>query len=156
MTEDHQAPGTAAALAAALAGGIIATIIGVGQDYMFAHFLSHGWPATAIACLMIGVITGLPALLTRPGGAVVPLTAAVLAAASLLAGDIAYDLLSALSADRTPDPLGIVQGYAHQDLFYLALDLLAPLSAALVVAARVRRVRAAGRTRPDAGGWGPH
>ncbi|MGI8333566.1 hypothetical protein ACRYCC_26740 [Actinomadura scrupuli] len=152
MAEDDQVTGTRAALATVLAGAIIATVVGIGQDYLFAHHLPHGWPGTALACLMIGFITGLPVLLTRPAGAVVPVAAAVLAAVSLLAGDIAYDLLSALGGDRAPDPLGIARGYAHQDLFYLALDLLAPLSAALVVAARVRRVRADGRTRPGAEG----
>jgi hypothetical protein len=155
MTEDHRVPDTGVALAGVLAGAVVATIVGIGQDYGFAHFLPHGWPGTGIACLMTGVITGLPALLTRPYGAVVPLAAAVLAAASLLAGDIAYDLLSALNGDRAPHPLDIVGGYAHQDLFYLGLDLLAPLSAALVVALRARSVRSADRRRPGPAGWGP-
>jgi hypothetical protein len=155
MSEDHQATATWTALAGVLAGAVIATIVGIGQDYGLAHFLPHGWPSTGVACLMAGVITGLPALFTRPADAVVSLVAALLAAASLLAGDIAYDLLSSLNSDRAPNPLGIVRGYAHQDLFYLALDLLAPLSAALVVALRVRKVRAAGRARPSSTDWGP-
>jgi hypothetical protein len=155
MTEDHRATGTGTALVGVLAGAVAATIVGIGQDYGLAHFLPHGWLSTGIACLMVGVITGLPALVTHPAGAIVSLVAALLAAASLLAGDIAYDLLSSLNGDRAPNPLGIVRGYAHQDLIYLGLDLFAPLSAALVVALRVRKVRTADRARPSGTDWGP-
>ncbi|WP_084263229.1 hypothetical protein [Actinomadura formosensis] len=163
MAQPRTATPVAGIIALILVGGAIATaadaimmFIGMYQTDVLADFRrSMGY--YALMCVVVGFLTAIGIMLTRPRGPVAPIVAAISALVALYVGNRAGDLLYTFTHGSAPSAYVIEVLKPHFNTW----DLIAPLTAGVIGGLRVAMVagglappRPSGPPFPPPGGHG--
>ncbi|MEU8798296.1 hypothetical protein [Spirillospora sp. NPDC048819] len=143
MAQTRPATPAAGTIALVLLGGAVATAAGAFMLY-FRHYQSdlleavrHSTGYYALACVLVGFLTAIGLMLTRPRGPVAPIIAVISAIVALYVGNRLGVILYAVTHGGVPGGDFLIEVMKYR---FDVEDLLAPLVAGIIGGLRVAMV----------------